>query len=209
MLFAVRPDSFAFASPANTGYRFSLPVVNMEVIPGQGMAFLAMRLAAALLRCGRNHCRRVSFVQVVGREDGNLRWDSAFKPSDDYVRPNACLSLPILGNHPDAIEFDPAIGSPVSVLLRPRRPLAVLRSVVAVVVDSFHRMAWWARSHIVKEVGKAGSPSLTNLDSTPSVIVEVLVRSQIATLEDGSVEPVKRVRGASHSPIVAISGRVV
>lgn len=60
--------------------------------------------------------------------------------------------------------------SPVSGLLFRRRPAAIPRLIVAVVVDAIYLHAWWHWSHICQKAFKL-LPSLTNLDSASTVIL--------------------------------------
>jgi hypothetical protein len=57
----------------------------------------------------------------------------------------------------------------ISRLFVPRRPIAILWSVVAVIVAAFKRMPIWARSHVTDKRGEVMLPSITDSDTSPSI----------------------------------------
>lgn len=79
----------------------------------------------------------------------------------------------IIDNHTFAIASHPNIGGPVSILRMSSGPMAVLRSIVTVIVDTFKRKAGWGFAHVSHEVLKLQPPFA---NSNTSAAVPMIVR---------------------------------
>lgn len=78
-------------------------------------------------------------------------------------------------------KFVARIGSLVAFLLFPQGPSAIFRGIRTVVVDAIKRASVRARAHIRKEVDEARQPSLTNRDSSSTIVRVLLAVHRIAT----------------------------
>jgi hypothetical protein len=87
-----------------------------------------------------------------------------------------------------------------------RGPSAILRRVIAVVVDAIQRSACWALAHVQQEVLERVEPSVANADAPASVVSVLWARLQVAAnlharprtvrfgVAPNSAMPMRRVR---------------
>lgn len=88
--------------------------------------------------------------------------------------------------------------SAVANLLSRSRPAAVLRAVIAVVVNAVDRvLGTWLRPHVGKEVLKRFQPSLADCDASTAVAGEFVVVSAVASAIDRL--PARMLRSPSHA----------
>lgn len=88
---------------------------------------------------------------------------------------SAKLARPRMDAHGAAVERDGLSAGRVLALFEHRRPLAVSRLVVALVVDALKGVAFgWARPHVCQELREGLSPRTTDLNSTASISRVVL-----------------------------------
>ncbi len=99
------------------------------------------------------------------------------------VKSDAANFPPFCKTQRHSIIRDHSIAAGVSILLRCRRPAAVFRAVISVVVNSVETMAWrWARSHVLKKCLER-QPPFANDNPSPAITIESWVMSIVASLK--------------------------
>ncbi len=104
-----------------------------------------------------------------------------------------------------AVPGDSERNSTVSLLLLAATPFAILRRVIAVVVDSVQRVSIWARPHVSNEIGKTVLPSIANSNSSAAVITPLRIIRLSAAIQHPLPNIVKRrdfLKRHSGSPAV-------
>lgn len=113
-------------------------------------------------------------------EDGVFGRPSTPKPFPDNMLADIGNFGPLSNSFLFRATGDVAISSPVPALLFCRRPTAIPRLVVAVVIDTVDAvLAGWARPHVGDKICNV-SPSLTDGDSTTTIVVIAFVEKVVA-----------------------------
>lgn len=171
---------------------------DVEVVADKRVAAFAMRLRAAL------YCRRLNHL-VRYWSPGSLDEQSLFHGDTTTdalhknILTNASLARPVLRNHAAPLVCDPHVRHSVSVLRGARRPHAILRGIVSVVVLSFKRVSARPWSHVRDEVTeslpawRSDSPSVANRNAASTVPVIRLVLFVVAAFEHVPVHAVHRL----------------
>lgn len=111
-------------------------------------------------------------------------------PVRNSIAVNSKASAPVGNGVSLAVKRDLADSGLIVVLLNPRRPLAVVRLVMAFAVDSFNRVLWrGARTHVLHKGGKGVEPAFADINASLPV---PRMGTDAATLTHGSPDVVFR-----------------
>lgn len=200
---AYRKLDFPLLTQFTAGAAMPTPTSEVQVLAAKGMPSETVRFSFRLggVRLGRfllglgviplrffgHHlgCRPALRDAVVER----ARLDPGQVGQFGYVH-----ALPAENNH--------ASRSHVPAVLAGRAPRAILKAVAIVVVDAIKGVALRARWHVLNKVPERVSPSLTDTNPAPTVIVEPNVPWVVATIDHHHPSSVKRMLSLWHLPIV-------
>ena len=197
---------FAFTCSA-TAHRPSFCLEDIYVVATQWMTSLAMRLCAFLSSGGFDHWRHAMCTHFYRIKNSHFWSNSTFQALNNHVRSDPGFSRPVCSDKANAFEGDPYIRGAIAVLVMACIPLAIFRSVIAIIVNTLQPIAFGARPQVVLEIAESlsarntNAPSITDLYSSAAVAMELRSRGRVTTPKHVDVEIVKLsvFPGSSHA----------